>query len=89
MPTIAKKTLKNRDFIISGQGREPCGLRVLRFAMRNTVTLDREYRVAMRHVGLAAREANWHLDVKRIIKGRPLGVGFDRSHHHLQQGAPL
>jgi hypothetical protein len=26
---------------------------------------------------------------KRIIKGRPFGVGFDRSHHHLQQGAPL
>jgi hypothetical protein len=25
---------------------------------------------------------------KRIIKGRPFGVGFDRSHHHLQQGAP-
>src|ERR1700676_2219958 len=24
---------------------------------------------------------------KRIIKGRPFGVGFDRSHHHLQ-GAP-
>ena len=25
---------------------------------------------------------------KRIIKGRPFGVGFDRSHHYLQQGAP-
>jgi len=25
---------------------------------------------------------------KRIIKGRPIGVGFDRSHHYLQQGAP-
>jgi hypothetical protein len=25
--------------------------------------------------------------VKRIIKGRPFEVGFDRSHHHLQ-GAP-
>jgi hypothetical protein len=25
---------------------------------------------------------------KRIIKGRPFGVSFDRSHHHLQQGAP-
>jgi hypothetical protein len=25
---------------------------------------------------------------KRIIKGRPNGVGFDRSHHYLQQGAP-
>ena len=24
---------------------------------------------------------------KRIIKGRPFGVGFDRSHQHLQ-GAP-
>jgi len=24
---------------------------------------------------------------KRIIKGRPFGVGFDRSHHYLQ-GAP-
>jgi hypothetical protein len=25
---------------------------------------------------------------KRIIKGRPFGVGFDRSHLNLQQGAP-
>jgi len=25
---------------------------------------------------------------KRIIKGRPFGVGFDRSHLYLQQGAP-
>jgi len=25
---------------------------------------------------------------KRIIKGRPSGVGFDRSHLYLQQGAP-
>ena len=25
---------------------------------------------------------------KRIIKGRPFGVGFDRSHQRLQQGAP-
>ena len=25
---------------------------------------------------------------KRIIKGRPFGVGFDRSHHGLQKGAP-
>ena len=25
---------------------------------------------------------------KRIIKGRSFGVGSDRSHHHLQQGAP-
>jgi hypothetical protein len=25
---------------------------------------------------------------KRIIKGRPFRVGFDRSHHHLQKGAP-
>jgi hypothetical protein len=25
---------------------------------------------------------------KRIIKGRPFGVGFDLSHHHLQKGAP-
>src|SRR5262245_38518793 len=29
-----------------------------------------------------------HLPGKRIIKGRPFEVGFDRSHHHLQQGAP-
>jgi len=26
---------------------------------------------------------------KRIIKGRPFEVGFDRSHQPLQQGAPL
>ena len=26
---------------------------------------------------------------KRNIKRRPIGVGFDRSHHYLQQGAPL
>ena len=25
---------------------------------------------------------------KRIIKGRPFRVGFDRSHQRLQQGAP-
>jgi hypothetical protein len=25
---------------------------------------------------------------KRIIKGRPFEVGFDRSHQRLQQGAP-
>ena len=25
---------------------------------------------------------------KRIIKGRPLEVDFDRSHQRLQQGAP-
>ena len=25
----------------------------------------------------------------RIIKGRPFGVGFDRSHQRLQRGAPL
>ena len=25
---------------------------------------------------------------KRIIKGRPFGVGFDRLHLNLQQGAP-
>jgi hypothetical protein len=30
----------------------------------------------------------FHLDDKRIIKGRPFGVGFDRSHLNLQQGAP-
>jgi hypothetical protein len=29
-----------------------------------------------------------HLDDKRIIKGRPFEVGFDRSHQRLQQGAP-
>jgi hypothetical protein len=26
---------------------------------------------------------------KRIIKGRPFEVGFDRSHQSQQQGAPL
>jgi hypothetical protein len=26
---------------------------------------------------------------KRIIKGRPLEVGFDRSHQSLHQGGPL
>jgi hypothetical protein len=25
---------------------------------------------------------------KRIIKGRPFGVGFDRSHQRLRKGAP-
>ena len=44
--------------------------------------------------GPGGREAVWLLGTnrlsldKRIIKGRPFGVGFDRSHHHLQQGAP-
>ena len=30
----------------------------------------------------------WQVPGKRIIKGRPFGVGFDRSHLYLQQGAP-
>ena len=40
--------------------------------------------------GSLSSELHWNLVVspgKRIIKGRPFGVGFDRSHQHLQ-GAP-
>jgi hypothetical protein len=29
------------------------------------------------------------LPAKRIIKGRPFEVGFDRSYQRLQEGAPL
>jgi len=35
-----------------------------------------------------SRRASFAVLDKRIIKGRPFGVGFDRSHLNLQQGAP-
>ena len=38
--------------------------------------------------GWSATRNNGSSPGKRIIKGRPFGVGFDRSHLNLQQGAP-
>jgi hypothetical protein len=35
----------------------------------------------------SVRRTSGYVD-KRIIKGRPFEVGFDRSHQRLQQGAP-
>jgi hypothetical protein len=65
------------------------------------VGTDRNLRVALEQLpqlflgvplseagGNLVYRANRQVRGKRIIKGRPIGVGFDRSHHHLQQGAP-
>jgi hypothetical protein len=74
----------HQDFYACIRSPNPCCSREITLPIKNILIVpqfDEDW-------ALGENERYSLVPDKRIIKGRPFGVGFDRSHHHLQQGAP-